>query len=223
MLTKKEQRLVDWLRARKVATMRHLRHQFQVSHMTVFRAFKKQGYHTSYNRNAAYYTLADVPEFDECGLWAYRDVRFSRFGSLPDTLVGLVGQAPAGFTCDELEDRLQTQVANLLSRLVRDGRLQRERLPGRQVVYLSPEPQHGRQQWEQRQQQLRAVAAATEAGLPAGCSAALVIDVLRQMILTPDDAPEACARQLKAQGRPVTAKQVRRVQNHYALEKKRPN
>ena len=110
MLTKKEQKLVDWLRTRKVATMRHLKHQFQVSHMTVFRAFKKQGYHTSYNRNAAYYTLADVPEFDEWGLWAYRDVRFSRFGSLPDTLVGLVEQAPAGLTCDELEDRLQTQV-----------------------------------------------------------------------------------------------------------------
>jgi hypothetical protein len=223
MLTRKEQKLVDWLRARKVATMRHLRHQFQVSHMTVFRAFKKQGYYTSYNRNAAYYTLADVPEFDDWGLWAYRDVRFSRFGSLPDTLATLVQQAPAGLTCDELEDRLQTRVANLLSRLVRDGRLQRQRLPGRQVVYLSPEPQHDRRQWERRQQQLRAVAAGTEAGLPADCSAAVVIDVLRQMILAPGDDPQAWARQLKAQGRPVTAKQVHRVQNHYGLEKKRPN
>ena len=70
---------------------------------------------------------------------------------------------------------------------------------------------------------LRAVAAASEASLPAGCSAALVIDVLRQMILAPDDYPESWARQLKAQGRPVTAKQVRHVQHHYALEKKRPH
>jgi hypothetical protein len=223
MLTKKERKLVDWLRRRKVATMRHLQYQFQVSHMTVFRALKKQSYHTSYNRNAAYYTLADVPEFDDWGLWAYREIRFSRFGSLPNTLVALVEQAPAGLTCGELEERLQTQVANLLSRLVREGRLQRQRLPGRQVVYLAPEPQQGRQQWEQRQQQLRAVAAATQAGLPAGCSAALVIDVLRQMILAPDDDPESWARQLKAQGRPVTAKQVRHVQHHYALEKKRPH
>jgi hypothetical protein len=223
MLTKKEQKLVDGLRKRKVATMRHLQHQFQVSHMTVFRALKKEGYHTSYNRNAAYYTLADVPEFDDWGLWAYRDIRFSRFRSLPDTLVALVEKAPAGLTCGEFEERLQTQVANLLSRLVRDGRLQRQRLPGRQVVYLSPEPQQGPRQWEQRQQQLRAVAAVTQAGLPAGCSAALVIDVLRQMILAPDDDPPSWARQLKAQGRPVTAKQVRRVQHHYALEKKRPH
>ncbi len=38
MLTDREQKLVHWLRSRKVATMRQLQHQFQVSHMTVFRA-----------------------------------------------------------------------------------------------------------------------------------------------------------------------------------------
>jgi hypothetical protein len=223
MFTEKEQKLVNWVRTRKVATMRHLQHQFQVSHMTVFRALKKQGYHTSYNRNAAYYTLADVPEFDDWGLWAYRDVRFSRFGPLPRTLVALVEQAPAGLTCGELEERLQTPVANLLCRLVQHGRLQRQRLQGRQVVYLACEPPHGRQQFEQRQQQLLALAEATQPGLPAGCSAPLVIDVLRQMILAPEENPESWAQQLQAQGRPVTARQVCRVRDHYRLEKKRPN
>ena len=79
MLTDREQKIVNWLRTRKVATMRHLQHQFQVCHMTVFRALKKFGYHTSYNHNAGYYTLAGVPQFDDWGLWAYRDVRFSRW------------------------------------------------------------------------------------------------------------------------------------------------
>jgi DeoR/GlpR family transcriptional regulator of sugar metabolism len=82
MLTDREQKLVNWLRTRKVATMRHLQHQFQVCHMTVFRALKKAGYHTSCNRNAGYYTLADVPQFDDWGLWAYPDVRFSHAGTL---------------------------------------------------------------------------------------------------------------------------------------------
>ena len=41
MLTDREQKVVRWLRKRKVATMRHLRHQFQLSHMTVVRALKK--------------------------------------------------------------------------------------------------------------------------------------------------------------------------------------
>jgi len=90
-------------------------------------------------------------------------------------------------------------------------------------VYLSPEAEHGRRQWEQRQQDLRAMAASTASALPAGCPAPLVIDVLRQMILTPDDRPAQWARQLQSQGRQVTAGQVRQVQEHYALEKKRQN
>jgi hypothetical protein len=41
------------------------------------------------------------------------------------------------------------------------------------------------------------------------------------MILTPDGGPEQWARQLQAQGRQVTAGQVRQVRDHYALENKR--
>jgi hypothetical protein len=123
--------------------MRQLRHQFQVSHMTVFRALRKLGYHTSYNHNAGYYTLTDVPQFDDWGLWTYRDVRFSRTGSLVDTLVGLVSQSPGGLTVGELEQRLHTPLASLLSRLVQQGRLQRHVLQGRQVIYLSHDAQRG--------------------------------------------------------------------------------
>jgi hypothetical protein len=62
--------------------MRQMRRQFQVSPMTVFGALKKHGYHTRYNHNAVYYTLADTPQFDDWGLWAYRNVRFSRAATL---------------------------------------------------------------------------------------------------------------------------------------------
>jgi hypothetical protein len=174
-----------------------------------------------HNRNAGYYTVADVPRFDDWGLWAYRDIRFSRAGTLLDTLVALVSQASAGLTVGELKERLQTPVSNLLSRLVRRGQLHREVLRGREVVYVSPDKERAHQQWERRQEELRTVAAKTERGLPAGCPAPLVIDVLRQMILTPDDGPEQWARQLQTQGRQVTAGQIHRVRKHYALKKKR--
>jgi hypothetical protein len=88
---------------------------------------------------------------------------------------------------------------------------------------LSADAQRGRQQWEQRQQDLRTVAAKIATGLPAGCSASVVIEVLRQMIVRPDDGPDQWARQLRSQGRHVTAGQVRKIQEHYALEKKRQN
>jgi hypothetical protein len=72
--------------------MKQLRHQFQISHMTVVRALKKFGYFASYNHNASYYVLWDVPQFDDWGLWAYRDVRFSRYRTLPATIVALTAR-----------------------------------------------------------------------------------------------------------------------------------
>jgi len=222
MLTDREQKLVGWVRTHKVATQRQVQHQFQVCHMTVFRALKKYGYYTSYNHNGRYYTLADVPQFDEWGLWAYRDIRFSRAGTLLETLGTLVTQAPAGLTVSELEERLQTPVANLLSRLVQHGRLACQRLSGHHVVYLSPVAEQGQRQWTQREQDRRTVAAAAAAGLPVGCSAPVVIAVLRQMLVAPDETPEQWARELQRQGQPVTAGQVRHVREHYGLEKNRP-
>jgi hypothetical protein len=151
------------------------------------------------------------------GLWVYRDIRFSQYGTLLETLVALVEHAPTGFTVHELEELLQIPVGNLLSLLVRDGRLQRNALRGRQVVYLACEPQQAGRQYERRQQ----LRLPHSGGLPAGCSAGDVIEVLRQMIVEFDTGPDSWARQLQARGIEVTADQIRAIQEHYALKKKR--
>jgi len=219
MLTGSEQKVIDWLRKTTIATMKQIRHQFQISHMTVVRALKKFGYYASYNYNAAYYVLQGVPEFDDWGLWRYRDVRFSRYHTLPATIVAVVEKAPAGLTVQELEERLQTKAGNVVSRLVSEGQVQRERLGGRHVVYLARGLQVRTQQLEQRQRQLQE-AARRATGLPSGCSAVDVIEVLRAMILASDDNPDRLARRLQASGTRITAGQVRRVLEHYGMKKK---
>lgn len=221
MLTGGEQKVIGWLRKTTVATMKQIRHQFRISHMTVVRALKKFGYYASYNYNAAYYVLRDVPEFDDLGLWAHRDVRFSRYRTLPATIVAVVEKAPTGLTVAELEERLQTKVANVVSRLVSEGLVQRERVVGRQVVYLASEPAVSTLQLQQRQQRLQEEAARGTTGLPSGCSATEVIEVLHEMLIKSDDKPERLSRRIQARGTRVTASQVRRVLDHYALEKKR--
>ena len=221
MLTGGEQDVIGWLRKATVSTMKQIRHQFRISHMTVVRALKKFGYYASYNHNATYYVLRDVPEFDEWGLWVYRDARFSRYRTLPATLVAVIEKAPAGLTATELEERLQTKVANVVSRLVREGRVQRERIVGRQVVYLGADQGVRTLQLDQRHRQLHEEAARGAAELPWGCSATEVIEVLRAMILKPDDKSERLARRIQTRGIRITASQVRKVLDHYALEKKR--
>ena len=221
MLTGGEQKVIGWLRTTTVATMKQIRHQFQISHMTVVRALKKFGYYASYNYNAAYYVLRDVPEFDDWGLWAYREIRFSRYRTLPATIVAVVEKAPVGLTVGELEERLQTKAGNMVSRLVSDGRLQHERIVGRHMVYLASDPQVRTQQIEQRQRQLKEEAARGATELPSGCSAVDVIEVLRAMIVASDDDPDRLARRLQAHGTHVTAGQVHRVLEHYGVKKKR--
>ena len=222
MLTEREQKVVHWLKKRKVATMRHLRHQFQLSHMTVIRALRKHGYYTSYNHNAAYYVLHDLPQFDEWGLWAYRDICFSQHGTLIKTVVALIEKAPAGLTVVELQDRLRAKVANLACRLVRDGTIEREIGPGRQAVYMAGDVKRRARQHHQRQQLLQQGAVGGTAELPEGCSPTDVIEVLRQIILAPHHNADQLARQLSRRGLHVTAGKIRRVIDYYALEKKRP-
>jgi hypothetical protein len=220
MSADRHQKLIAWMKTRKVATMKAIRHQFQISHMTVFRILREYGYHTSCNRNAAFYALRDVPQFDPAGLWAYRGIRFSRHGSLSDTIVALVESAVAGQTVRELEERLQTRIANLLCRLVRDGRLTQRHLQGRQVVYLAGDPKRADQQFPERQELLKQQPV-PEQGLPEGCSTTEVIEILRALILSPKASPEQLARQLTARGLRITPGQISQVTAHYALKKKR--
>ncbi len=58
--------------------------------MSVFRRLKEIGYRTSYTHCGRYYTLENIPKFDERGLWFYQDVGFSKSGTLKATLKTLV-------------------------------------------------------------------------------------------------------------------------------------
>jgi hypothetical protein len=220
MALDQHQKLIVWMKAQKVATMKALRHKFQISHMTVFRVLSEYGYHTSYNRNAAFYALRDVPQFDSAGFWSHRGIRFSRHGSLSDTVAALVEHAAAGQTVRELEERLETKVANLLCRLVRDGRLKQRTLQGKRVVYLASDLKQADQQFEQRGRLLNQVPVPRQS-LPEGCSTAEVIEILRALVISPKASPDQLARQLKARGLQISPNQISQVTAHYTLKKKR--
>lgn len=58
--------------------------------------------YTSYNQNGKYYTLPQVPRFDDHGLWRYKNAAFSRHGNLKKTIIHLVSVAPAGLSGKQL-------------------------------------------------------------------------------------------------------------------------
>jgi hypothetical protein len=125
------------LQRQKIATLAELKEAVGTSAaMTVFRKLSDLGYQTSYSHRGKYYTLADIPNFDDQGLWFYQAVGFSRDGTLLATAQRFVEQARVGFTAGELRDLLQVEVKQALLQLYRQKRISREQIGGR-YVYLS--------------------------------------------------------------------------------------
>ncbi|MBM4044859.1 MAG: hypothetical protein FJ279_07085, partial [Planctomycetes bacterium] len=108
------------------------------SRMTVFRRLKDVGYLSSFSHTGRYYTLADIPQFDEHGVWHYRGVGFSRAGTLKRTTAELVRISEAGRTHPELEQIVRVRVHNTLLDLVEEKEIGRERLGGL-YIYVSRE------------------------------------------------------------------------------------
>ena len=222
-LTRMESEVHRRLRRKRVSTLITLREELDISHMTVFRALRKGGYHSSVNYNASYYTLGDIPRFDEDGLWTYRDVCFSEHGTLRKTLVHLVHKSPAGLTVAELEQRVKTKVGNLLSRLCQQQQVSRC-FAGREAVYLSVDSKKQQRQ-ERERRESHAIQApssdAEQAGFPPGYDVVTVLEVLMQVIKTPAAEAAELAKVLRASGVKITAVQVQRVLDFYTIKKKR--
>lgn len=149
---------------RRIATLDEMKEALATSStMTVFRQLKEQGYLTSYSHRGQYYTLVEIPDFDEQGLWSCRSVWFSQQGKLGATCQHWVEHSETGWTARELEQRLQAEVKRPLLQLVRQKRIEREKIGG-VYVYLA------REQGQQRRQRLlrqdRSCAASSGAGLP---------------------------------------------------------
>ena len=84
---KREEKIEKLFERLKITDINKL---FQVletrSIMTVFRNLTKIGYYSSYSHAGRYYTLRHIPNFDENGLWHFKDISFSKFGTLKATV-----------------------------------------------------------------------------------------------------------------------------------------
>jgi hypothetical protein len=219
-LTASEAAVIERLRHLTVATMATLQDGLGVSHMTVVRALRKHGYFTSFNHNSAFYVLADIPRFDGDGLWQHSDIGFSRQRTLQATVLALVERASAGCTVVELQSRLATPVANLLSRLSAKGLIGRMSL-GRCAVYLAADPSAQARQRACRGQLAAPATLPPSPCLPPDLLPTTLIELLVQLLRTPTASPASLSQTLQARGFDITADQVRQVFDFYDLQKKR--
>jgi len=187
------------------------------SRMSVFRRLSSLDYLTSYTHTARYYTLREIPRFDEFGLWRHGDVGFCRSGTLMAALVELVEKSEAGRTHREAQDLLRTRVRTELLEHVRAGRLERKQLNDKHWLYLSANTARAAKQWARRQAQKKRAAV-----LLGPLTAAMTVEVLVEVLQSSHVlvTPEQVVRRLHHQGIRVPLEHVQWVFERYALAKK---
>ena len=207
--------VVKVFRKRKILTLGEIHEIAGWSPMTLWRNLKPIGYRTSFNCNARYYTLAEIPRFDENGLWFYRAVGFSSYGTLNRTIVALVERSAMGFTPNELSAILTVRVQNQLARLHAENQLGRFRC-GRAQLYVSVQVAvQAEQLWRRDAQRFLA----RPRDLPQ--TQQETIEILAELVRTPGASARGIAFQLNARGLNITRPDVLAVIEKYGLKKKR--
>jgi len=179
--------------------------------VTARRYLKRWGTYTSYNKNGRYYVLADVPDFDDNGLWYFSDVWFSKYGNLKQTILHLIENSPEGLEASAISKLLGFDSHSLLSRLEASTVLRREKY-GSRFIYFSAESKAFKKQTEKRQ---------LLPGKPGGIlSDAAAVLVLVERIKHPRLGLTRLTEKLQKQGLGVELPDVRDFFIRYGLLKK---
>ena len=181
--------------------------------MTAFRRLRQVGYLSSFTHGGSWYTLPDLPKFDQHGLWFHRDIGFSRAGTLKQTVAVQVEQAPQGCTHSELQPLLRVRVHNTLLDLVRQGRIGRERWQ-RVYLYVSADPGRAAEQVAARGQ-----LAAARAEMLRVATDEEVVEVLVEALRAAPEipAPALVAGRLVARGVRLEPPHVQQVYEEHGL------
>ena len=198
----------------KIITLPELASLLHGSSRSTQRRLKQWQALCSYNKNGRFYTLPDIARFDRNGLWEYKEVRFSKHGSLKQTLLDLVRNSPAGLDATEIGSLLHVAPHSFLSHFRTIPGMKRERHHNR-FVYFSDAPDISLTQRTTREQ------AITEKTLQLPSDAQAVL-ILVDKIKHPGATIEECAERLRSKGTPVGVQVIRDLFHYHGVEKKTP-
>ena len=194
-------------RGKKVMTLAQLALHLQRSQRTVHRQLKQWQTINSYNKNARYYVLSDIPRFDANGLWRWRDIFFSKYGNLTQTLIALVRNSKAGLNAAEMTKLLGFSPRSFLSSFRECPDVKRQKHQGC-FVYFSSDHTIYEQQKKQRLEMIRS------ARLPSDIEAiAILVETIKQPGL---NIEKLCA-QLKTKKYNITPEAVRNLFAYHGL------
>ena len=131
-----EQILRDYISTHKMALLIDLKAEIGTpSPMTIFRHLKKLHYLSSISHRGKYYTLPNIPEYNDYGIWIFSGVHFSKFGTVRNTLLEAINNSVAGFRSKELYDIIGVEIKKPLLGLLADKQIVREKISGSYIYF----------------------------------------------------------------------------------------
>jgi len=196
----------------KVVTVVQLASWLSCSIVTVRRRLKAWRAYTSYNRNGRYYTLPEIAQFDDMGLWRHQGAFFSMHGNLKQTLVHLIVHSVQGLSGAELGEILWLQPRSFLSHFRDHPAIYREHMRGG-WIWFAADPGI-------REQQMQARLAQEVAGASCMPSDMEAVMILVDLIEHPLSDVKQIARRLKSKGLNIGVTAIRQLLDHHGLLKK---
>ena len=197
---------------KKVMTVLELSKLMDCSIPTVRNRLSLWRTYTSYNKNGRYYVLPRVPRFDEHGLWEYRGVRFSQFGTLKQTVIHLVAGSEGGLSASEIGTLVGIDPRSFML-LFRDIlEIRREKIEGVYIYFSGSETD------SRVQKKTREAAAGAALHLPSDSEAiAILVDILKHPRTT---IPKSAGR-LRRKNIAIGEQAIRNLLDYHAVTLKK--
>ena len=184
--------------------------EMQYSIPSVRRFLAETGYHSSFTHNGGWYTLRSIPRFGRNALWFYRDIGFSRAGTLTKTLVALISGSSAGMSAEMLGDSLRCRCHGVLVKLWRQSKITREKA-GRCQFYFAADPHKSA---SQRQ------ALAAQHPPEVTFSSEMAVLILAEFIRSPDSSFDQLAEKIsRIKNVTVNPEQIELLFDQHGLKK----
>jgi hypothetical protein len=212
MEKKSDKQVLKIFRAKKVMTKDDLLELLNCSNSTLKRRLVAWKAITSYNQNSRYYTLLDIPCFNEYGIWHFHSVSFSKYGNLSRTVIQLVSNSDMGLTGRELGKILDLVPSSFLYPFKTDPRICRKKINGR-FVYLSVQKQQF--QWQINRRLEREMHA--QSLLPSDADAVII---LVELIKHPAWTFDELVTSLQQKDKMISRAAIEQLLVHHDLKKK---
>lgn len=186
-----------------------------IQRRTLQRIIKSSDLITSYNQNARFYTTPSFCHFNHDGIWNLKQILFSKYGNLFETITALIDKSMAGYTSRELSVVIMVKADDALHVMWLKERVHRQKT-GSSHVYFSKQEDLFKRQLSAREQQTRSAMATL--ALP---DYQRTIAVLVEIILQDSIAVEKLQKGIAQRNFEISTAEIEAVIEHYQLKKKR--